>query len=156
MKYQTYTSSSSQVFLFGCAAFPQFFYVNMDACAHHAFITHTQFERSSLPTSCMFSYSTDLCQHKSTFCVIWAHHERAPTCGWIRVVQNDDIYRMDEIKSLSFHIMFYRLYRGVAKYIEYLFIIWVTDLYTPPTTRRDERQNEHKTRSSLLNEGLHL
>ncbi len=29
----------------------------------------------------------------------------------------DDIYRMDEIKSISFHIMFYRLYRGVAKYI---------------------------------------
>ncbi len=29
----------------------------------------------------------------------------------------DDIYRMDEIKSLSFHILFYRLYCGVAKYI---------------------------------------
>ncbi len=27
------------------------------------------------------------------------------------------IYRMDEIKSLSFHIMFYCLYRVVAKYI---------------------------------------
>ncbi len=26
---------------------------------------------------------------------------------------------MDEIKSLSFHIMFCRLYRGVAKYIVY-------------------------------------
>ncbi len=34
-----------------------------------------------------------------------------------RAVRYDDIYRMDEIKSLSFHIMFYRLYRGVAKYI---------------------------------------
>ncbi len=31
----------------------------------------------------------------------------------------DDIYRMDEIKSISFHIMFYHLYRGVAKYIVY-------------------------------------
>ncbi len=31
----------------------------------------------------------------------------------------NDIYRMDEIKSLSFHIMFYRLFRGVAKYIVY-------------------------------------
>ncbi len=31
----------------------------------------------------------------------------------------DDIYRMDEIKSLSFHIMLYRLFRGVAKYIVY-------------------------------------
>ncbi len=27
------------------------------------------------------------------------------------------MYRIDEIKSLSFHIMFYRLFRGVAKYI---------------------------------------
>ncbi len=34
-----------------------------------------------------------------------------------RAVRYDDIYRMDEIKSLLFHIMFYRLYRGVAKYI---------------------------------------
>ncbi len=33
-----------------------------------------------------------------------------------RAVRYDDIYRMDEIKSLSFHIMFYR---GVAKYIVY-------------------------------------
>ncbi len=29
------------------------------------------------------------------------------------------MYRMDEIKSLSFHIMFYRLFCGVAKYIVY-------------------------------------
>ncbi len=36
-----------------------------------------------------------------------------------RAVRYDDIYRMDEIKSLSFHIMFYRLFRGVAKYIVY-------------------------------------
>ncbi len=34
-----------------------------------------------------------------------------------RAVRYDDIYRMDEIKRLSFHIMFYRLFRGVAKYI---------------------------------------
>ncbi len=34
-----------------------------------------------------------------------------------RAVRYNDIYRMDEIKSISFHIMFYRLYRGVAKYI---------------------------------------
>ncbi len=37
----------------------------------------------------------------------------------IRAVRYDDIYRMDEIKSLSFNIMFYRLFRGVAKYIVY-------------------------------------
>ncbi len=36
-----------------------------------------------------------------------------------RAVRYDDIYRMDKIKSLSFHIMFYRLFRGVAKYIVY-------------------------------------
>ncbi len=44
-------------------------------------------------------------------------------------VRYDDIYRMDEIKTLSFHIMFYRLYRGVAKHI--------VNLYTPPTTGRE-------------------
>ncbi len=33
-----------------------------------------------------------------------------------RAVRYDDIYQMDEIKSLSFHIMFYRLYRAVTKY----------------------------------------
>ncbi len=36
-----------------------------------------------------------------------------------RAGRYDDIYRMDEIKSLSFHIMLYRLFRGVAKYIVY-------------------------------------
>ncbi len=36
-----------------------------------------------------------------------------------RAVGYDDIYRMAEIKSLSFHIMFYRLFCGVAKYIVY-------------------------------------
>ncbi len=37
--------------------------------------------------------------------------------GSYRAVQYDDIYQIDEIKSLSFHIMFYHLYRGVTKYI---------------------------------------
>ncbi len=45
-----------------------------------------------------------------------------------RAVRYDDIYRMDEIKTLSFH-MFYRLYHGVAKHI--------VNLYTPPTTGRE-------------------
>ncbi len=36
-----------------------------------------------------------------------------------RAVRYDDIYQMDEIKSLSFHIVFYRLFCGVAKYIVY-------------------------------------
>ncbi len=45
----------------------------------------------------------------------------------------DDIYRMDEIKSLSFHIMFYRLFRGVTKYIVYCNTFstfeWLRSLY---------------------------
>ncbi len=45
----------------------------------------------------------------------WIRSETKQHC--VRAVRYDDIYRMDEIKSLSFHIMFYRLYRGVAKYI---------------------------------------
>ncbi len=36
-----------------------------------------------------------------------------------RAVRYEDIYRMDEIKGLSFHIMFYRLFHGVANYIVY-------------------------------------
>ncbi len=56
----------------------------------------------------------------------------------------DDIYRMDEIKSLSFHIMFYRLFRGVAKYIvsgNTFHHLSDCDLYTPPTTGH-ERETE--------------
>ncbi len=45
----------------------------------------------------------------------------------------DDIYRMDEIKSLSFHIMFYRLFSGVEKVIPFHHLS-DCDLYTPPTT----------------------
>ncbi len=33
-----------------------------------------------------------------------------------RAVRYDDIYRMDEIKRLSFHIMFYRLFFGIMFY----------------------------------------
>ncbi len=54
-----------------------------------------------------------------------------------RAVRYEDIYRMDEIKSLSFHIMFYHLFSGVAKYIVYgntfSSFEWL-HLYTPPTT----------------------
>ncbi len=39
------------------------------------------------------------------------HHQVVCT----RAGRYDDIYRMDEIKSLSFHIMFYRLFRGVSQ-----------------------------------------
>ncbi len=59
-----------------------------------------------------------------------------------RAVRYDDMYQIDEIKSLSFHIMFYRLFRGVAKYIVYgnnfsSFPLSDCDLYTPPTTGRE-------------------
>ncbi len=55
----------------------------------------------------------------------------------IRAGQYDDMYRIDE--SLSFHIMFYRLFRGVAKYIVYgnifsSFSLSDYNLFTPPTT----------------------
>ncbi len=36
-----------------------------------------------------------------------------------RAVRYDDIYRMDKIKSILFHIMLYFLFHGVAKYIVY-------------------------------------
>ncbi len=39
--------------------------------------------------------------------------------GHCRAVRYDVIYRMDEIKSILFHIMFYRLFCGVANYIVY-------------------------------------
>ncbi len=41
------------------------------------------------------------------------------TISYCRAVRYDDIYRMDEIKSISFHIMLCRLFRVVAKYIVY-------------------------------------
>ncbi len=79
-------------------------------------------------------------------------------CSW--AVRYDDIYRMDEIKSLSFHIMFYRLFRGVTKYIVYgnTFSSFDCNLYMPPTTGCDGETERaaRTTRSSFLNEGLHL
>ncbi len=50
---------------------------------------------------------------------VYMHLTLNQTLILTRAVRYDDIYRMDEIKSLSFHIMFYRLFRGVAKYIVY-------------------------------------
>ncbi len=74
----------------------------------------------------------------------------------IRAVRYDDIYRMDEIKSLSFHIMFYRLFRGVAKYIVYGTFSsfgWLRSLHS--TTGR-EGETEPGGERPELNEGLHL
>ncbi len=48
------------------------------------------------------------------------------------------IYRIDEIKSLSFHIMFYRLFRGVAKYIVYGKTLSDCDLYTTERAQNQE------------------
>ncbi len=47
---------------------------------------------------------------------------------------------MDEIKSLSFHVIFYRLYRGVANTLFPVIPfhhLSDCDLYTPPTTGRE-------------------
>ncbi len=49
----------------------------------------------------------------------WTKNLNSKTLVIYRAVRYDDIYRMDEINSLSFHIMFYRLFRCVAKYIVY-------------------------------------
>ncbi len=54
------------------------------------------------------------------------------------------IYRMDEIKSLYFHIMFYRLFCGVAKYIVYgntfSSFEWLRSLHAPTTGRDGETE----------------
>ncbi len=57
---------------------------------------------------------------------------------------------MDEIKSLSFHIMLYRLFRGVAKYIVYgTFSSYDDcDLYTPP--RGSEQKNDQTGQNEEL------
>ncbi len=77
----------------------------------------------------------------------------------------DDMYRMDEIKSLSIHIMFYRLLRGVAKYIvsgnTFSSFGWLQSLYAAHhgawwRDRSRWRTTSQDTRSSFLNEGLHL
>ncbi len=72
-----------------------------------------------------------------------------------RAVRYDDIYRMDEIKSLSFHIMFYRLFRGVAKYMFTVLFHHLDDcdLYTPPRGMKGRQPDGERPE---LNEGLHL
>ncbi len=78
----------------------------------------------------------------------------------------DDIYRMDEIKSLSFHIMFYRLYRGVANTLfpvipfHHLSAIFIGR--PPRGVKGRQKQMEMRTSSqdttssSFLNDGLYL
>ncbi len=53
--------------------------------------------------------------------------------GHCRAVRYDVIYRMDEIKSILFHIRFYRLFCGVANYIVYSGVVYVIRRYTPYT-----------------------
>ncbi len=72
-----------------------------------------------------------------TWCIILL--EVASEDGTLRAGRYDDMYRIDEIKSILFHIMFYRLFRGAAKYIVYgntfsSFPLSDCNLYTPPTT----------------------
>ncbi len=70
-----------------------------------------------------------------------------------RAGRYDEIYQLDEIKSLLFHIMFYRLFRGVAKHIVYGNTFSSFERLRSLPRSVTGRQNEHKTRSSLLNEG---
>ncbi len=78
-----------------------------------------------------------------------------------RAGRYDDMYRIDEIKSLSFHIMYYRLFRGVAKYIVYgntfSSFEWLRSLYAAHhgAWRRDRTQ-PGQNQELVLNEGLHL
>ncbi len=102
---------------------------------------------------------TFLISYKNSYlCIFWL------ICG--RAVRYDDIYWMDEIKSLSFHIMFYHLFRGVVKYIVYgntfSSFEWLRSLYAAHhgAWRGDRSRwrttSQDTTRSSFLNEGLHL
>ncbi len=82
---------------------------------------------------------------------------------WTRAVRYDDIYQMDEIKSISFHIMFYRLFHGIAKYIVYgntfSSFEWLRALYAAHHgawrggRSRWRTTSQDTTRSSFLNEG---
>ncbi len=73
-----------------------------------------------------------------------------------RAGRYDDMYRIDKIKSLSFHIMFYHLFRGVAKYIVYgntfsSFSLSDCDLYTPHPPRGVKgRQNDQPGHKELV------
>ncbi len=74
----------------------------------------------------------------------------------ILIIWPAPVYRMDEIKSLSFHIMFYRLFRGVAKYIVYGTFSsfgWLRSLHA---TTGCEGETEADGERPELNEGLHL
>ncbi len=93
----------------------------------------------------------------------WTKNLNSKTLVIYRAVRYDDIYRMDEINSLSFHIMFYRLFCGVAKYIVYgnntfSSFEWLRSLFAAHhgVWRGDRTTSQDRTRSSLLNEGLHL
>ncbi len=75
-----------------------------------------------------------------------------------RAGRYDDMYWIDEIKSLSFHIMFYRLFRGVAKYIVYCntfssFSLSDCDFYTPPTTGREAETETGGERPARTKQG---
>ncbi len=55
--------------------------------------------------------------------------------------------------------MFYRLYRGVGKYIvsgKTFHHLSDCDLYTPPTTERDEETERAQNQELVTKRGLHL
>ncbi len=102
-----------------------------------------------------------LCSRKSF--VIQPHLQKKWVYFFFFMNRYDDIHRMDGIKRLSFHIMFYRLFRKYIVYgntfssFEWLRSLhaahhgaWTGDRSRMRTTSQD------KTRSSFLNEALQL
>ncbi len=82
-----------------------------------------------------------------------------------RAVRYDDMYRIDEIKRLSFHIMFYRLFHGVAKYIVYgktfSSFEWLIFIRRPPRDvkeRQKQIENDQRGHNEELitKRGIHL
>ncbi len=112
----------------------------------------------------LFSLYTNDCTSKDPSVKLLKFANDTTLIGLIqdRAVRYDNIYRMDEIKSLSFHIMFYRLFCGVSKYIvsgnKFSSFEWLRSLYASHhgAWRGDGTTSQDKTRSSFLNEGLHL
>ncbi len=69
----------------------------------------------------------------------------------ILIIWPAPVYRTDEIKSLSFHSMFYRFFRGVAKYIVYGNTVssfeWLWSLYAAHREGETEAGGERPART---------
>ncbi len=66
---------------------------------------------TNLSRKVYFTWSLHLCYSKENSRNI----QKMYTICYIRAVRYDNIYQMDEIKSVLFHIMFYHFFRGCCK-----------------------------------------